>query len=302
MLSAVIYYLIYRYFFYYGTINKQYVFLVLIPILMLFVLGEYINTVVFGMSIVEEAGLVAIVNPLQMLTMQLLGMASLFCILFAYKKLLQSFRLSTELSLLEQQEHSLNRYVEEAKAHYERTRSFRHDIRNHITVMKNLLENGKTEAALHYIEDLDEMAQRLSFPCSTNNPVVDILAGNKLGIAKSMGIRVSCSLCLPYPCGIRDIDICIILSNALDNAIHACRNMEEGADRYIHVAGRIQGDFLFLEVENSFQGEGTIAKGTGLSNIKNVTEKYRGAMSVQARDTVFALNMLLIIPQQTESI
>ncbi len=90
------------------------------------------------------------------------------------------------------------------------------------------------------MEDLDDMAEKMSFPCSTNNPVVDILVGNKLGIAKSMGIDVDCSLASAISCGIRDIDICIVLSNALDNAIHAvkawCRH-----EKYIRVSGRIQG-------------------------------------------------------------
>ena len=97
----------------------------------------------------------------QMLVIQLLGMASLFCVLFAYKKLLQNFRLSTELSLLEQKEHSLVQYVEEAKTHYEKTKSFRHDIRNHIAVIKKLLQNGKPEQALNYIGDMEDMAGEL---------------------------------------------------------------------------------------------------------------------------------------------
>ena len=29
-----------------------------------------------------------------------------------------------------------------------------------------------------------------------------------------MGVRVSCSLYFPYPCGLRDMDLCIVLSNA----------------------------------------------------------------------------------------
>lgn len=44
----------------------------------------------------------------------------------------------TELSLLEQEEHSLLQYVEAAKERYEKTKSFSHDIKNHITVVKNL--------------------------------------------------------------------------------------------------------------------------------------------------------------------
>ena len=136
----------------------------------------------------------------------------------------------------------------------------------------------------------------MSFPCSTNNPVVDILAGNKLGLAKSMGIGVSCSLFLPYPCGLRDIDICIVLSNALDNAIHACKSMGTETEKFIHVSGRIQGDFLMLEIRNSFHGNGAFKNGTGLSNVKKVAEKYGGAMNIETQEKVFILHVLLIIP------
>ena len=203
--------------------------------------------------------------------------------------------------MLEQEERSLSQYVEEAKTHYEKTKSFRHDIRNHIAVVRELLQNGKTQQALHYIEDMEDIAKELSFPCSTNNPVVDVLVGNKLGIATNMGIDVDCSLLLPYPCGLRDIDICIILSNALDNAIHACKNMSSGAEKYIHVSGRIQGDFLMMEIGNSFQGKEMFKKGTGLSNIKTAVEKYHGAMSIKTHGTEVVLNVLLVIPQRLEN-
>lgn len=214
LLTGVFCFLVYRYFSYFDTIEKQHVYLVLIPILMIFIMDEYINSFIYGMVVTDESGVTVYSNHYQMFVIQLLGIASLFCILYTYKKLLQSFRLSTELSLLEQEEHSLNQYVEEAKTSYEKTKSFRHDIKNHIMVLKELLQNDRPRQALHYIEDMEKIAEELSFPCSTNNPVVDILAGNKLGMAKSMGIDTDCSLLLPYPCGLRDIDICIILSNA----------------------------------------------------------------------------------------
>ena len=141
----------------------------------------------------------------------------------------------------------------------------------------------------------------MSFPCSTNNPVVDILVGNKLGIAKSMGIDADCSLLLPYPCDIKDIDICIVLSNALDNAIQACKCLD-GIEKYIHVSGRIQGDFLMIEVENRFHGKDTFKKGTGLSNVKKVAEKYGGAMSIETQENKFVLHVLLILSQHPEGI
>jgi len=210
-LSVFCYYIVYRYFSCYSAADMQQMFLVIIPILMIFIMSEYINTVEFEckFEVLQEGGPSGdLFSHWQLLAMHFLGLLSLFCILFSYKKLQQNFRLSTKISLREQ-----------------RTKSFRHDIRNHIAVIKDLLESGKFKEAVSYIEDMDHMAEKMSFPCSTNNPVVDILMGNKLGIAESMGISVYCSLLLPYPCGLKDMDICIVLSNALDNAIQACKNM-----------------------------------------------------------------------------
>ncbi len=313
LLSGCCYYIVYRYFsrddLYPAdapdtTMGMQQMFLIFVPILMIFIMSNYINAIEYDFQFeisVDKGPAEHFFSHGQMLSMYFLGLASLFCILFSYKKLQQIFRLSTEISLLEQQEHSLNQYVEEAKTRYDETKSFRHDIRNHIAVVKNLLQSGKLEEAVSYMEDMDDMAEKMSFPCSTNNPVVDILVGNKLGIAKSMGIDADCSLLLPYPCGIRDIDICIVLSNALDNAIHAVKGLDDSIEKYIRVSGRIQGDLLMIEIENSFPGKGVFKKGRGLSNIKKVVEKYDGAMNIETQENVFVLHVLLFIPQHPES-
>ncbi len=303
LLTGICYYVVYRYFADYSTAEMQQMFLVFIPVLMIFIMSRYVNKMQFDFQYVigtDKEIFEYLFSHWQLLAMHLLGLASLFCILFFFKKLQQNFRLSTELSLLEQEEHSLNQYVEEAKARYDRTKSFRHDVRNHIAVVKDLLRNGKLEDAVSYMEDLDDMAEKMSFPVSTNNPVVDILAGNKLGIAKSMGISVDCSLLLPYPCGLRDIDICIVLSNALDNAIQACKSLDAGIEKQIHVSGHVQGDFLMLETRNSFCGKSVFKKGTGLSNVKKVAEKYDGAMSIETQENVFILHVLLVIPQHPD--
>ena len=72
--------------------------------------------------------------------------------------------------------------------------------------------NGNIDAALKYMSDMENLTADMSFPVSTNNPVLDILIGNKLGIAKNNQIVVQCSFIASYPCGIADIDFCIIFS------------------------------------------------------------------------------------------
>ena len=61
------------------------------------------------------------------------------------------------------------------------------------------------------------------------------------------------------------------------------------------------GDFLMMEIENSFHGNSTFKKGTGLSNINAVAEKYGGAMSIEIQENVCILHVLLIIPPHPES-
>ena len=68
---------------------------------------------------------------------------------------------------------------------------------------------------------METVSESLSFPYQTGNPVVDILLGEKLGLAKDLAAEVS--LVLPKPCGIDNFDLCVLFANALDNAITACR-------------------------------------------------------------------------------
>lgn len=97
-----------------------------------------------------------------------------------------------------------------SKIRYEKTKLFRHDVKNHISIVKELVQNGNIDAALKYMSDMENLTADMSFPVSTNNPVLDILIGNKLGIAKNNQIVVQCSFIASYPCGIADIDFCII--------------------------------------------------------------------------------------------
>lgn len=285
------------------TACRKYIFMIVMPVLLIFLASEYINENVYGNTVtIEKDGLTAGVNPYQMLLMQALGIISLFCIMFFYKKLAESFRQDKEVALLELQAHSLAQYVAEAKLRYEKTKSFRHDIKNHITVVEELLQNKEIEAALQYVDGMEKLTADLSFPVSTNHPVLDILLGNKLGIAEENQIEVQCSLAVPYPCGISDIDFCIILGNALDNAISACNRIGGGKQKYIHITGKAQGDFLLMEIENSYSGRRMIRSGTGLANIRAAVEKYHGAMEIRTEGEKFVLSALMIIPQQSESI
>lgn len=273
--------------------------MILIPILMIFLVNEYICFFIYGNSIIIECNKIILnTNHYQILMIQILTIISLFCVMYIYKKLLESFEQSIKISLMEQETNLLKQYVAEAQLRYKKTKSFRHDIKNHIEIVKELLQNNKLEEALNYIGEMKNINTDISFTYSTNNPVLDILLSNKLSIAKSNDIDIFCSLFVPYPCQISDIDFCIIISNALDNAICACLKLESKYKRYIHITGNIQYDFLLIDIRNSFQNNSSLKEGIGLKNIRTVVEKYNGAMDIQIQSNEFILSLLLIIPQQ----
>lgn len=226
-----------------------------------------------------------------LLLLQVMGLAALLCTLYAYRHLCRGFQAQAELQSLTQAAQTQKVYIAEAQTRYEQTKSFRHDIKNHLSLLDGLLRSGKLEEGREYLKKLEAVSEALSFPYQTGNPVVDILLGEKLGLAK--GIAAEVSLVLPKPCGIDDFDLCVLFANALDNAITACR-VCSGA-RTIRISGKQQGDFYMLTFENTCSGEPMPPAGTGLSNIRAVAEKYRGALLAEKNGGQYHLSVLLNI-------
>ena len=221
--------------------------------------------------------------------LQITGLAALLCTLYVYRQLCRGFQAQAELQSLTQAAQAQKVYITEARARYEQTKAFRHDIKNHLAVLDGLLKGGKLEEGREYLKKLESVSEALSFPYQTGNPVVDILLGEKLALA--VGIETEVSLLLPSLCGIDDFDLCVLFSNALDNAITACR-AQDGA-KSILISGKRQGDFYMLTFENTCSDEPLPPAGTGLSNIRAMVEKYHGAVMTEKSGGKFSLNVLL---------
>lgn len=233
-----------------------------------------------------------------LLLLQSLGLAALFCTLYAYCHLCRGFQAQGALQSLAQAVQAQRSYIAGAQARYEQTRAFRHDVKNHLSVLDGLLGGGKLEEGRAYLKKLEAASEALSFPYQTGNPVVDILLAEKLGLAREIPAEVS--LLLPEPCAIDDFDLCVLFANALDNAIRACQS--SGEPPFLRISGRRQGTFYMLAFENSCPAGPLPPAGTGLSNIRSVAEKYHGAVLTEQAEGRFSLNVLLDISLPPESI
>lgn len=247
--------------------------------------------------ILETAYSRAAVSPeppgrhLALLVLQALGLAALLCTLYACRRACRGLRAQAELNSLSQSVQAQKAYVAEAQARYERTRAFRHDLRNHLSVLDGLLSAGQTEEARRYLGKLEATSGALAPPCRTGDAAVDALLGEKLALAEARGIPAEISLRLPEDGGLDSFDLCVIFANALDNALRACGE----AEPFLRVRGERQGDFYRLEFENACAAGPPPEPGTGLANIRAAAEKYRGAAVWEKTGGRFRLDVLLNI-------
>lgn len=279
--------------------------ILIITILFITLVEALVSDSIYGNSVIwdtEEGLIFPVVNNIQLLIVRLFACGGLFSALVTYQKLVTSIEHEQTIRILEQQTQTQEVYVKEARLRYEQTRSFRHDIKNHLLVLHRLLKEGKPNEANEYLEKLEEVSDTLSFHVQTGNVTVDALLSSKLAIAVQKGINIDCSVCIPKQSCVSDTDWCIVLSNALDNAISASENIPDQY-RIIHLSGRLKGNIYFLNIENRCNEYTKLPlTGIGLSNIKAVFQKYNGKVEIEIVDGVFKLNALFIIPQHAEDI
>lgn len=226
---------------------------------------------------------------------RLLGAVMAFVmILIGFDKVITLAQQETESALLNAQHKEQEIYLAEAQKREEQYRSFQHDIDNHLAVLSGLLQEEKYDEAKQYFLQLHESSSALGCHITTGTPALDVLLGEKISYARQNHITVSCHASLPPGVSVGVMDVCIIIANALDNAIKACiQDYQNKPDITITVQPRHQ--FLLLEVTNSISSEETISYGTGLSNISRTVDKYQGSMELEQTDGRFRLSVLLCL-------
>lgn len=142
----------------------------------------------------------------------------------------------------------------------------------------------------------------------TGNEVLDVILTEKNLLCREAKIQL---LCMADGTGldfIKPHHLYALLSNALENAVEAVRDLPED-ERFIHLYIRHQGNLCHIQVENAYQGTVALRNGVpvthkadqnyhgfGILSMKTIAESYDGEMIVTAEDGIFCLDVLLTAP------
>lgn len=188
----------------------------------------------------------------------------------------------------------------------ELSRVYRHDIRHHLVVLEGLLQQEDSRGALQYIQELSGKLSSLVPRTLCANTAVNAVLSAYTAQAEDAGIRVEMSIHLPAELPYGEMDVCIILANALENAIHACRDLPEADIRL--EASLTDNRRIRLSVDNACPhpvefGDGGLPvvlsrgeHGLGLRSVSGIVQKYGGLFQVKWENGRFYLQTALFPP------
>ncbi|MCD8028361.1 MAG: GHKL domain-containing protein [Erysipelotrichaceae bacterium] len=189
----------------------------------------------------------------------------------------------------------------------ESLKSLRHDMKNHLVTIQYLIENNQLRKAIDYTKNLSTQYTQPNFTVNTGHIALDGLLTQKINDAENNNIPVTINADYTYIDSIKDIDLCVIFGNALDNAIEACQKIKNIDERFIDIKIHHKANYIFIVIKNAYSGflekstlkttkKDNYLHGIGLKNIRATVKQYNGYMNIHTDDSIHQFILTLSLP------
>ncbi|MDO4864341.1 MAG: GHKL domain-containing protein [Ruminococcus sp.] len=219
---------------------------------------------------------------------QLLLSIMIYLRYFNSKRALEFIRTEAELENAAIEAESNKRYYELAQNKYEAITSLQSHLCAQLEKADDMLSSDGTEEMASIIGDirrkLDEV--RVVNYCASNtvNSVLTIKLEDEA--MASIDTEIDLRDCDSLP--LDEYELCSIIVNMFDNAVHCCQKLPEGGDRYIRLKSRAKGGFFIVRCENPYAdgmeaGDSPVREGHGygLKILGKTCEKYNGEFTLR---------------------
>lgn len=193
----------------------------------------------------------------------------------------------------------------------EEARQARHDIRHHFLQLSSLAEKGDLEKIKEYLSNANSKIPDYNLHFCENQ-AADSVISHYAALAKRENIPFQANAALPAHISIDQIDMCLVLSNLLENALEASLkakpfNRSIHAEVYLH-----HKHLLLIQVENTFEGKiqeknhifqssKRPGNGVGIQSVRHIAEKNGGDSSFTYENGVFTAKIMLRIQKTAVS-
>lgn len=163
---------------------------------------------------------------------------------------------------------------------------YRHDLRHHLRFLQECIRENHLDQAMQYMEDICDGLDKIPVKKYCTNETLNLILSSYLEKASEQNIRTTVSVTATEFSRFQIPDLCSLLANTLENAIHACCDLESENVRYIHLKIYEKNNKLCINMANSFSGNPEFENGVpvsrrpghglGIQSIISVIEKYHG--------------------------
>lgn len=185
----------------------------------------------------------------------------------------------------------------------EESRKIRHDMKNMLLSVMGYLDEGKIEEAKAYLKQIEQnKVNLLNENIYCDNVAINYLIKQKNIECVKRSIVFSCTVLCGFS-EVTEVDLSILLGNALDNAIEGSQDVENPE---VDLKIREQDSYLSILVKNKIAK--SVLKenpklltskkekrehGLGIRSMKTITEKYQGILDFYEKEEFFFCHILL---------
>lgn len=254
--------------------NKYFWLLFIMPLTSIMVLVCF-RYIAYQMQLTKVMSILWIISCIGLLFANIL-------VFIIYEYSLKNTKELYELKAIQDREEQDKRYFEIIEQSNKDMRIFSHDIKNHLTQIRNL-EN--IEAVQSYIDSIYPNIEKFSFTGISKNKMLDLIISKYVMLCEKKNIKFSVDVKTANLAYVSDSDLSTLMNNLLDNAVEAAERADE---RFIQVYIFSKGNmhdglviknscFVPPETEN---GELKTTKqnkkthGVGTKSIRKALKKY----------------------------
>ena len=190
------------------------------------------------------------------------------------------------------------------------TAIYRHDMRHHLTMINGFLKTNRQEQAEAYIMEVQENIEEFKTESYCENEVVNLMCSSFAGRARKLGVSLKVHVQIPEKISVSDMELCAMISNGMENALHTAANQEEGS-KWIEFSCEVKNDKLLLQIKNCCQETVVMEMGRpvsyenghgyGCRSIQAIAERYCGQCRFENTNGMFVLRVILPLEKQSES-
>ncbi len=204
--------------------------------------------------------------------------------------------------LMEMQRLQSEKEVEMMKRSEYAVSILRHDMRHFLNDIAGFIENGENEKAQAYIQEIIATTDKTITKEYCGNKIVNMILASYENIMNELGIAFRYFVRIPKNLKYSDCDISSILSNGLENAVHAVSLLAQ-EQREIELDMHMNNDKFLISIKNTYAEKPDMIDGVpqakerghgfGTQSIRYITEKLKGNCQFVVEGNYFVLRIVL---------